>query len=121
MVQTPPPKPTMFDVDGISMGVTKYNVHQTQNHPFLMKSVQTPHPNKDKPKEEDEEDGLRCYRCGFKGHMLRHCRLKKEECLCTKCGKKGHLQTVCPKGPTEEVTTNFVRGPMGDEEENEDI
>ena len=50
--------------------------------------------DKKKLPSEPDKKKLKCYKCGFKGHVADECRCSKNV-KCFKCGKIGHFQSMC--------------------------
>ncbi|CAE7200879.1 unnamed protein product [Symbiodinium sp. CCMP2592] len=57
----------------------------------------------------DAGSGVKCNRCGKKGHQVNQCTADLSKVKCFKCGEMGHISLNCAKGKQGDVSQSSAR------------
>ncbi|CAE7635150.1 unnamed protein product [Symbiodinium sp. CCMP2592] len=85
-----------------------YTLHHSQGSPEAGEGMDG-HVFGVSARPSDAGSGVKCNRCGKKGHQVNQCTADLSKVKCFKCGEMGHISLNCAKGKQGDVSQSSAR------------
>ncbi|CAE7278428.1 unnamed protein product [Symbiodinium sp. CCMP2592] len=85
-----------------------YTLHHSQGSPEAGEGMDG-HVFGMSARPSDAGSGVKCNRCGKKGHQVNQCTADLSKVKCFKCGEMGHISLNCAKGKQGDVSQSSAR------------